>query len=153
MQEGKLLTPEGLDKLKKELEELKNIKRPAMAERIKLARDFGDLSENAEYHEAKEEQGFIEGRIMELEQLIKTAVVVKRKQNNDIVCVGTRVTVAKDGQNLEFCIVGSTEADPINRKISCESPLGLALMDHAVGNTVEVDLPSGKVQYKILSIK
>lgn len=146
------MTPEGLDKLKKELEELKTVKRPAMAERIKIARDFGDLSENAEYHEAKEEQSFAEGRIMELEQLIKAAVVVKKKKNNDVVYVGTRVCVTNNGKELEFSIVGSTESDPINRKISCESPIGLALMDHAVGDTVEVDLPSGKVQYKILSI-
>ncbi|PWB38953.1 MAG: transcription elongation factor GreA [Parcubacteria group bacterium] len=150
--EGKVLTPDGLERLQKELDELKNIKRPAMANRIKIAREFGDLSENAEYHEAKEEQSFIEGRIIELEQLLKTARVVKTSQNKDVVSVGCRVMVEKDGQTLDFFIVGSTEADPINRKISLESPLGQALLDHKVGDEVEVNLPASKVKYKIVGI-
>lgn len=150
--QGKVLTPEGLAKLQQELLELKEIKRPATAERIKLAKEFGDLSENAEYHEAKEEQGFIEGRIMELEQLIKTAQVVTPRTSKDIVGVGSRVQVEKDDQVLEFFIVGSTEADPINRKISLESPLGQALLDHKIGEEVEVSLPASKVKYKIVGI-
>lgn len=149
---GKALTPEGLQKLKQELAELKEIKRPATAERIKLAKEFGDLSENAEYREAKEEQSFIEGRIIELEQLIKTIPVVTGHKNKDTVGVGSRVQVEKEGQVLEFFIVGSTEADPINRKISLESPLGQALMEHKVGEEVEVNLPASKVKYKIVAI-
>lgn len=151
--QNKIFTPEGLDKLKKELTDLKENRRPAAADRIKAAKEYGDLSENAEYHEAKEEQSFIEGRILELEQMINTAIVVDSKSNSDVVTVGSRVSVDKDGQILDFTIVGSTEADPINKKISLESPLGQALMDHKIGDEVEVDLPSTKVKYKIIDIK
>lgn len=151
--QNKIFTQAGLDKLKKELTELKEIRRPATADRIKSAKEYGDLSENAEYHEAKEEQSFIEGRILELEKMINTAIVVDSKSNSDVVTVGSRVSVDKAGQSLEFTIVGSTEADPVNKKISLESPLGQALMDHKVGEEVEVDLPSAQVKYRIIKIK
>lgn len=151
--ESKILTPEGLKKLKDELEDLKNVQRPQLAERIKLAKEFGDLSENAEYHDARELQSFMEGRILELEQMIKTSVVVQSNSNRDIVGVGSIVEVERDGHKQEYNIVGSTEADPANRKISLESPIGQALMDHRLGDEVLVDLPSGQARYTITKIK
>lgn len=149
----KVLTQDGFKKLEEELEYLKNEKRPQVAERIKQAKEFGDLSENAEYQEAKEEQAFTEGRILELEHLIKTSIVAENTSNNDAVNVGNVVTVEKDGHNSDFTVVGSTEADPINGKISLESPIGGALLNKKVGDIVEVDLPGGKANYKIIAIK
>lgn len=149
----KVLTQEGLDKLKKELEYLKNEKRPQVSERIKSAKELGDLSENAEYQEAKEEQSFVEGRILELEHLIKTSSVVEKVEGNASVQVGSQVKIDKGGQIMNFKIVGSTEADPVAGKISLESPFGEALMGRAVGEEVEVDLPGGKTKCKILEIE
>lgn len=147
-----ILTPEGLAKLQEELENLKTNKRREIMERIKNAKEYGDLSENAEYHDAKEEQGFIEGRITELEYIIKTAVV-QQKVKGDKVNIGSIVKVDKEGQEMEFTIVGSTEADPVNSRISVESPLGQAFIDRKVGDVFEVKLPAGLVTYKILEIK
>jgi len=152
----KVLTPEGLKKLKEELEHLTGTKRKEISDRIKIAKEFGDLSENAEYQEAKEQQAFIEGKILELESIIKTAVVADNNVTKDgkkIVRIGSQVLVARDDQNLSFTIVGSTEADPVNKKISLESPLGQALLDREVGDEVEVKLPLGIAHYKILEIK
>lgn len=149
----KVLTKEGFSKLQEELEYLKNEKRPQVAERIKQAKEFGDLSENAEYQEAKEEQAFTEGRILELEHLIKTSIMVTDNHNSGLVNVGNTVTVVKDGHQSNFTVVGSTEADPINGRISLESPLGHALLDKKIGDEVEVNLPSGRAIYKILEIK
>lgn len=149
----KIFTKEGLDKLKEELHDLQTKKRFEVAERIKVAKEFGDLSENAEYHEAKEEQSFVEGRMIELEHLIKAAVVADGNDSKGVVCVGSRVKVLKEGNELTFTIVGSTEADPINGKISLESPIGSALLDHKVGDEVEVEMPAGKIIHKILEIK
>ena len=151
----KILTPEGLKKLQEELENLTSNKRKEISDRIKIAKEFGDLSENAEYQEAKEQQSFIEGRILELESIIKTAVVADSAPTDGkkIVRIGSHVLVARDNQNLNFTIVGSTEADPVNKKISLESPLGEALLDREVGEEVEVKLPSGMARYKILDIK
>lgn len=148
----KIFTQSGLDKLKKELDVLKTEKRHQVADRIKQAKEFGDLSENAEYAEAKEEQAYVEGRILELEHLVKTAVVAEAR-TKDIVSVGCEVLVDKEGKELHFSIVGSTEADPASGKISFESPLGQALLDHKVDDEVEVESPAGKVRYKILEIK
>lgn len=151
--DNKVLTNEGLSKLKDELEHLKNEKRPQVSDRIKSAKELGDLSENAEYQEAKEEQSFVEGRILELEHLIKTSSVVEKIKNNGKVQVGCQVKIDKDGQIMSFTIVGSTEADPAQGKISLESPFGDALMGKVVGDEVEIDLPSGKVKCTILEIQ
>lgn len=150
--EKKVFTAQGLNKLKEELEYLQTTKRKEVADRIKVAKEYGDLSENAEYQEAKEEQAFVEGRVIELEHMVKTAVVAEEGGSNDSVRVGSQVTVDKDGQEFNFTIVGSTEADPINGKISLESPLGQAMLNHKIGEEFEVDLPSGKVVYKITNI-
>jgi len=148
-----VLSREGLNKAKEELSYLCDTKRREVAERIKQAKEFGDLSENAEYQEAKEEQSFVEGRIRVLEHLTKTAEIVEEKTSNDTVYVGSQVKVDRDGQIQNFTIVGSTEADPINSKISLDSPIGKALLDKKVGDKAEVELPVGKTIYKILEIK
>ena len=151
----KLFTQEGLNKLKEELDYLKNKKRHEVADRIKQAKEYGDLSENAEYQEAKDEQSFVEGRILELEHIVKSAVLADEDngQNKGVVSVGARVKVDRSGQIMEFAIVGSMEADPINKKISLESPLGSAMMGRKVGEEFEVDLPGGRTKYQILEIK
>lgn len=143
------LTKEGLENLKEELKELIE-KRPDVANEIKAARDMGDLSENAAYHSAREEQAFIEGRITELQDIIKNAKVTKKTK--DIVCVGCKVTVHIEGSEETFHIVGAPEADPAKKKISHESPLGSALMGKKVGDEFEVEVPVGKLKYKILKI-
>lgn len=150
---GRILTQEGLDKLKIELESLKINKRKEVAERIKNAKEFGDLSENAEYQEAKEEQSFVEGRILELESIIKSSTVADNNQTLDTVNIGSTITVEKDKQSFEFTIVGSTEADPVNNRISVESPLGSAFLGAKIGQEVEINLPIGKTVYKVLAIK
>jgi len=147
-----IVTPEGLEKLKIELEYLKTEKRKQVSDRIKTAKEFGDLSENAEYQEAKDEQAFTEGRILELENLIKTAVVADKNDDNKV-SVGDTIKVDREGQVLEFTIVGSTEADPSNGKISVESPLGQAFFGKKLKEEFIVDLPAGKIKYKILEIK
>ena len=147
------LTEKRLEELKEKLEDLKINKRREIAERLKQAKEFGDLSENAEYQEAKEEQAFTEGRILELEHLVKTSIVAENNNNNDVVNIGNMVTVEKDGHQSDFTVVGSTEADPINGRISLESPLGDALLNKKVGDEATVDLPSGKAVYKILKIQ
>ena len=151
--ESKVLTKEGLSKLQKELDYLQNTKKHEVSDRIKLAKEFGDLSENAEYQDAKEEQAYVEGRILELEYLIKTCIVAEENNQTGVVAVGCEVEVDKNGQKQRFFIVGSTEADPVNSRISLESPLGSAILGKAVGEEVEVELPAGKVTYKILDIK
>jgi transcription elongation factor GreA len=150
--EKKVFTAQGLNKLKEELEYLQTTKRKEVADRIKVAKEYGDLSENSEYQDAKEEQAFVEGRVIELEHMVKTAIIAEEGGSNDSVRVGSQVTVDKAGQKFNFTIVGSTEADPINGKISLESPLGQAMLNHKVGEEFEVDLPSGKVTYKITNI-
>ena len=151
----KVFTQEGLNKLVEELDYLKNTKRHQVADRIKQAKEYGDLSENAEYQEAKDEQAFVEGHILELEHMVKSAVLVDETSSNNkgSVSIGSRVKVDRSGQVMEFTIVGSMEADPINKRISLESPLGSAMMDKKVGEEFEVDLPGGKTNYKILEIK
>jgi transcription elongation factor GreA len=151
--DNKVLTPEGLSKLQEELEHLKMVKRPQVSERIKSAKELGDLSENAEYQEAKEEQSFVEGRVLELEHLIKTSSVAEKVKDDGKVQVGCQVKIDRDGQSMDFTIVGSTEADPVQGKISLESPFGDALMGKSVGDEVEVDLPGGKTKCKILKIQ
>lgn len=151
MAETVYLTKEGLDKLKTELAELKDNKRVEVANRIKNAREMGDLSENAEYHSAKEEQAFIEGRISELEEIIKHSKV-SSGESKDKVAVGSKVTVHIDGDEEEFHLVGAPEADPTKGKISHESPLGAKLMGKKPGDKFEVEAPIGTLVYTILKI-
>ena len=150
-----VLTDEGLLKLEQELENLKTEKRQEVAEKIKVARGFGDLSENAEYDAAKEEQAQIEARIVQLEKMLKNARVIDQDDIDlNAVSIGTRVTVYDEefDEEVEYSIVGSTEADPDALKISDESPVGKALIGRNVGETVNVDTPGGVIALKILSI-
>jgi transcription elongation factor GreA len=144
-------TAAGLSELKAELEELKNTKLPAAIDRVARARDFGDLSENAEYHAAREELSFLEGRIDELEDLMKKAQVVKNNKA-DAVNVGCKVTVELNGNEYTYEVVGEWEADPMKKKISPTSPLGQALMGKKKGEDVEFEAPAGKVIYKVKKI-
>ncbi|MDM8202548.1 MULTISPECIES: transcription elongation factor GreA [Allofournierella] len=150
-----VVTVAGLKALEDELEELKTVRRKDVAEKIKVARGFGDLSENSEYDEAKNEQAFIESRIAQLEAMLKNARVIDNDELNlDTVSVGTHVKIEdEDGEVEEYDITGSTEADPLNGKISDESPVGAALMGQKVGQTVTVSLPNGgTIDFKILEI-
>lgn len=151
---GKIqVTKQGFGDLKKELDGLANTKRPKLVERLSYARSQGDLSENSDYHNAKEELNFLDGRIAELEGVINNAQVVRRSNGSGKVAVGTKVTLkVKDKEHI-YDIVGEWEADPINKKISHSSPLGKALVGKKVGESAEVEAPAGKVIYKILSIK
>ncbi len=150
-----VVTVAGLKALEDELEELKTVRRKDVAEKIKVARGFGDLSENSEYDEAKNEQAFIESRIAQLEAMLKHARVIDNEELNlDTVSVGTHVKIQdEDGEVEEYDITGSTEADPLNGKISDESPVGAALMGKKAGTTVTVSLPNGgTIEYKLLEI-
>jgi len=150
MSEQKLLTKEGLDKLKEELATLK-AKREAITDKISSARDLGDLSENAEYHEARDQQGFNEGRIQEIEILIRDAKVVD-KVSNSLVGIGSRIKIKSIDRELEYKIVGATEADPTQGKISCESPLGVSFLGKKLNDEVDIEIPTGRIKYKILEI-
>jgi len=147
-----LLTKEGLEELKKELTELIEEKRPEVVQKISLARDMGDLSENAAYVSARDDQAFIEGRIAELEEIIKNAVVSTGATSKGVITVGCKIRVHVDGGEEEYHVVGGPEADPKERKISNESPLGKALMGKKVGDKVEIEAPMGKLVYTILSV-
>jgi transcription elongation factor GreA len=147
------LTPEGELKLKAELAELTGPRREELALRLRSAIQMGDLSENADYHKAKEDQAFLEGRIQEIEAVLRSAVIIE-KTNGDTVSVGSHVTVQEDNYDPEkYYLVGAKEADPRNGKISNESPIGQALMGHKAGETVEAETPGGKVKFKILKIE
>jgi len=147
------LTQKGLEELKEELEELKKVKRPDVVVRLSAAREMGDLSENAEYTAAREELAFIDNRLDELEMLLKQAVVIDGKHNTQVIELGSEVTLTVNGKQEVFTLVGEWEADPMEKKISHESPLGKALMGKTVGDEIEVDAPAGKIIYKIVSIK
>lgn len=148
------LTQEGLDELKIELEELKSVKRPEVVQRVADARNQGDLSENAEYSAAREELSFIDGRIDELEELLKQVVLIKHDENNDnAVGLGSEVALHIDGKEEVYKVVGEWEADPTEKKISHESPLGKALIGKKVGEQVEVSAPAGKILYTVVSVK
>ncbi|QSO47957.1 transcription elongation factor GreA [Alicyclobacillus mengziensis] len=151
-----ILTPEGLQKLEDELEHLKSVKRREVAERIKLAISYGDISENSEYEDAKNEQAFIEGRIMTLEKMLRNARVIHDDDvDTDLVSIGSTVLL-KDiefDEEVEYTIVGSAEADPASNRISNESPVGHALIGKAKGAMVEVAVPAGTIQFQVLSIK
>lgn len=150
-----LMTYEGVKKLEDELEYLKAVKRKEITEKIKVALGYGDLSENSEYDEAKNDQAFTEGRIVTLENMLKNAVVVDESEiPKDVVSVGSKVKV-KDyefDEEVEYSIVGSAEADPMNFKISNESPVGSALIGKKIGEIVEVQIPDGVNKFEILGI-
>lgn len=150
-----IVTDEGLRKLELELEELKTIKRKEVAEKIKVALSFGDLSENSEYDEAKNEQAFVESRIATLEAMLKVAKVVDESElSTDKVAIGSKVKVLNLTRNTEtvYNIVGSTESDPLKGKISDESPIGKALVGSKVGDEVSVEAPAGTINIKVLEI-
>ncbi|NPV44851.1 MAG: transcription elongation factor GreA [Firmicutes bacterium] len=150
-----ILTPEGLKKLEAELEYLKTVKRREVALKIKQAISFGDISENSEYEEAKNEQAFIEGRIATLEKMLRNAKIIDDMDiGTDVVSIGSRVRVQdmELGDEFVYTIVGSAEADPANYKISNESPVGKALLGKTVNSIVEIDVPVGVIRYKILEI-
>lgn len=150
-----LLTDEGLKNLETELDELKTIKRKEIAEKIKVALSFGDLSENSEYDEAKNEQAIVEARIASIENMLKNVQVINEDElSTEIIHVGSKVKV-RDIEFDDICeykIVGSSETDPVNGRISDESPVGKSLIGHKVGEIVEVETPAGSMSYEVLEI-
>lgn len=158
MEKEVMLTREGLETLKEELAQLQTVRRKEVSERLKVAIDFGDLSENSEYDDAKNEQAYVEGRIKTLEAMLRNAIIIEDDENErDInkIFIGAKVRVLDVEMDEEevYRIVGTVEADPMKNRISNESPLGKALLGHAVGEVVEVDAPVGKVEYKILAVE
>lgn len=151
-----LLTPDGLKRLEEELEVLKTVKRREVAERIKVAIGYGDISENSEYEDAKNEQAFIEGRIITLEKMLRNARIINDDEvNTDTVSIGSKV-VLKDiemGDTVEYTIVGTAESDPSQNKISNESPVGKAILGQEKGTIVDVNVPDGVIQMQIIDIK
>jgi transcription elongation factor GreA len=147
------LTKTGFENLKKELEELKNVKRKNAVERLAKARAMGDLSENSEYNAAKEELSFIEGRIQEIEEILNNVEVIEVTSEGNSVQLGSTVVVEIKGKRETFQIVGEFEAEPLNKKLSHTSPIGQALLGKKIGDQVEVEVPVGKIKYKIVGIK
>jgi transcription elongation factor GreA len=155
------LTAEGLEKLKKELEFLKNVKRREIAESLQRSAEYGDLSENSEYLGAKEAQGFVEGRILELEDIIRSAVIVKEGICKKVAQIGSTILVSMDWQSKnplkkekqQFKIVGGGEANPLEGKISSESPIGKAILNKPKNSIITVETPQGKIKYKLLDIE
>ncbi|MGD9677828.1 MAG: transcription elongation factor GreA [Vulcanibacillus sp.] len=151
-----LLTPSGYKKLEEELEHLKAVKRQEITERIKIAIGYGDISENSEYEDAKNEQAFTEGRILTLEKMLRNAKVINEEEvNTDEVSVGSKVKL-KDlefNEIVEYTIVGSAESDPTINLISNESPVGRAILGKKIGSTVDVNVPAGLIKYEVLDIK
>jgi transcription elongation factor GreA len=151
-----LLTPEGYEKLKEEIEYLSNEKRREVAERIKTAREFGDIAENSEYDDAKNEQAMLEHRISQLEERMKSARVIEKSDvSTDAVTIGTKVRLRdlQANKTFEYFIVGSAEANPAEQKLSNESPVGKAIIGKKKGETVEVSAPRGSMKFKIMDIK
>ncbi|MFC1663225.1 transcription elongation factor GreA [Patescibacteria group bacterium] len=147
------LTKEGFEKLNKELNDLKTVKRKEVAKRIYEAKELGDLSENAEYAEAKNEQSFIEGRIIELENILKTATLIdNNKQKKDSVMVGSTIIIKTDEGEKTYIIVGSNEANPLEGKISNVSPLGKAFIGKKLGESIDIEVPRGKKKVTIIDI-
>jgi transcription elongation factor GreA len=155
MTDASYLTPEGFEKMQAELQQLKTVERDALAARLRSAIQMGDLSENADYHKAKEDQGFLEGRIKELEHILKNVVLIDRnKMDTSKVSIGSTITVKEDGMDTEtWFLVGPKEANPRTGKISHESPIGKALIDRKVGDKIHVDTPGGGLDIIILKIE
>ncbi len=147
------ITQKGFDDLKIEHQDLVKNKKPKAIDRLGKARSMGDLSENSEYTAAKEELAFVEGRVQEIEGIINNAEVVENNDNSNQVQIGSSVTVETNGKQEVFQIVGEFEADPMNKKLSQNSPIGQALINKKVGDLVEVNIPAGKISYKIIEIK
>jgi len=148
------LTSEGLEEIKNELTNLLEIQKPRVTKRIQIAREFGDISENSEYDSAKEELSMVDGRITQLEDLLKNyQLIVKKTQKPDFVVIGSTVVVEVNSEVDEFMIVGSLEADPAKKRISNESPVGQALLGAKTGEIVEVTTPIVKAKYKVVKIK
>ena len=155
MEKDVILTRDGLEKLEQELEDLKTVKRKEVADRIKQAIGFGDLSENSEYEDAKNEQAFIEGRILTLEKMLRNVKVIEDdKTVEGIVYIGSMIKVRdiEMDEEEEYKLVGTVEADPMNNRISNESPVGRAIIGHKVGDIVDVEVPMGIIKYEILSV-
>ncbi|MDP3981950.1 MAG: transcription elongation factor GreA [bacterium] len=148
----KYITKEGESKLLEELEYLKNSKRKELAERLQKAISFGDLSENFDYSNTKEEQGMVEGRIAEIEYLLKSAEVVEQTSQSDKVAIGSTVMLDQDGESSTFTITGPQEANPLEGKLSAESPLGMALIGKRKGEKVQAETPGGRVEYMVKDI-
>lgn len=146
------ITREGYEKLVRELHDLKSIKRKEIAWRIQEAKELGDLSENAEYQDAKNEQAFIEGRIFELDSLLKNVTVVDEKRTSGVIEFGSKVKTRSDGSTHEYIIVGSKEADPSLGKISNESPVGRAFLGRKVGDVIEINTAKGSKRFEVLSV-
>ncbi len=146
------ISADGLKKLEAELNELRTVKRQEVADRIHAAMEFGDYSENSELEQAKNDQAFLEGRIMTLEQMVKNAVVIDENGHHDKVEIGSHVRLDLDGETVEYVIVGSAEAAPAKGRISNESPVGKALLGHHTGDAVSVLVPKGAVQMKVLAV-
>ena len=153
MSKAVLLTEEGLKKLKDELKVLKEDRRHEVIERIQEAVSHGDLSENADYAQAKEEQAFIEGRIQELEDMVKNAQIIEHKSDHNLVSIGSTVSIRMNGKDLKYTIVGANEANPASGKISNESLVGRALLGAKRGDKIPVETPSGKTEYEIINIE
>jgi transcription elongation factor GreA len=149
------LTAEGAEDLRRELDRLISVKRPALAERLRKAIQQGDLSENADYQVAKEEQAFLEGRIQHIEEVLRNAVMIQKVGPTDEVALGSHVTVFEEGagEPETFHIVGPAEADPASGKVSNESPLGRSLLGNRVGDTVTVEAPGGEIAFRIAAIQ
>ncbi len=153
MAEDVHITPEGLELVRKEHDELIKVRRPAIAAKIKAAREFGDLSENFEYHAAKNEQGFMEARINELEVILKNHVLIEDDRTPGLVSMGSTVKFREDGEDEEtYRIVGPAEADPKAGRVSYESALGKALIGHRVGDEVEVSTPNGSYRVRVVGV-
>ena len=149
------LTKEGEDALRRELTQLRDTRRPALAQRLKEAAAQGDLKENADYHDAKEKLGFIEGRVQQIESILRNAIVVDSSEPSDEVRIGSTVIIREDGEDFdeEYRIVGSAEANPRERKISEKSPIGSALLGKSAGEKVKVETPDGVIKFKIVDIR
>lgn len=147
------MTKERYEELRDELENLKKEGRNEIAERLKKAKEFGDLSENAEYAEAKEAQAKVESRIIELENILRNSSIIKKSTGKKIIDLGVTITVKKGDKDFKYTIVGSNEANPEKNMISNESPLGMAFVGKKAGDTVDVETPKGKMKYHIISIE
>ena len=152
MHDIQYMSQQKLDQLKEKLKQLKAETIPALARRIDDARQMGDLSENAEYHAAREEMAWAQTRVKEIERLLNSAEVVRANGGSDIVTIGSRITVKNNGKEREYTIVGAAEADPLSHKISNESPLGQAFMGKRKGESVDVRAPAGVQTYKIIDV-
>ena len=156
MEKEVLLSNEGLRKVEQELEHLKSVRRREVAERIKQAREFGDISENSEYEDAKNEQAFIEGRILTLEKMLRNAKIIEEPSGDpEVVTIGAQVTLRDldENETYEYEIVGSTEADPAENRISNESPVGKALLGAHVGQVVAIGVPAGTLRVEVLGVR